>query len=440
MHHSLGKHGRIQSARSLLAASALLMMLSFPGHLHAGLPATQPSNDPLRTPLVFQNAIEEKVLFLLPVIEQMPKVRQLLLDDASLQHIAASRRAALLAVAKAKADHANEVLEPARWSDSDIQETEKAFRILFARHPDARSAVSDRLRQSGMFVREQSLSDDDLIAYAWKQAALGINHILDVYGSGKKPQYPQIDSISFDPTSTGWAGRISEMADKALAAKPSDQDLLWGISARFALDLLTANDRDEAGRFEPMCSGENKAALARIPQMDWEKYPYTCIVVPGIGPDTPEVPLSSGGRANCQLAAIEFKARKAPFILLSGGYVHPNKTKYCEAVEMRRELIDKLGIPADAIIIDPHARHTTTNIRNAGRLVYRYGFPFDSPALVTSNASQIATVVSQGFARRCNRELGYEPCRIGDRVSPNELVIWFKKDALEADSLSPLDP
>jgi uncharacterized SAM-binding protein YcdF (DUF218 family) len=40
---------------------------------------------------------------------------------------------------------------------------------------------------------------------------------------------------------------------------------------------------------------------------------------------------------------------------------------------MKHDLIARLGIPAAAILVDPHARHTTTNMRNAARLLYRYG-------------------------------------------------------------------
>ena len=53
---------------------------------------------------------------------------------------------------------------------------------------------------------------------------------------------------------------------------------------------------------------------------------------------------------------------KAPLILVSGGYVHPNQTPYCEAIEMKESLVRDFGIPSDAILIDPHARHTTTNL------------------------------------------------------------------------------
>ncbi|HYA16921.1 MAG TPA: YdcF family protein, partial [Bryobacteraceae bacterium] len=126
--------------------------------------------------------------------------------------------------------------------------------------------------------------------------------------------------------------------------------------------------------------------------VQWEKFPYSVIVVPGAGPDTLAWSFSPEGKARVTLAAKRFRDGKAPFILVSGGYVHPSQTPYCEALEMKKSLIADFGIPADAILIDPHARHTTTNIRNAVREIYRYGMPFGKKALITTDPAQSASI------------------------------------------------
>ena len=92
------------------------------------------------------------------------------------------------------------------------------------------------------------------------------------------------------------------------------------------------------------------------------------------------------------------------------------------------------------MLIDPHARHTTTNLRNANRLVYRYGLPFDKPVLIACNDRAVAGIAGPAFARRCTRELGYAPMQIGDRPSPTEVAYWPRIDSLEEDPLAPLDP
>ena len=107
------------------------------------------------------------------------------------------------------------------------------------------------------------------------------------------------------------------------------------------------------------------AAIARARTLDWSHYPYTAIVVPGIGPDDLDVSLSARGKLNVRLAAARFAQGLAPFTLVSGGRVHPRGTHYAEALEMRRALMERFGIPGDCIVVDPYARHTTTNLCNA---------------------------------------------------------------------------
>ncbi len=56
---------------------------------------------------------------------------------------------------------------------------------------------------------------------------------------------------------------------------------------------------------------------------------------------------------------------------------------------MKKFLTSRFGIPPQAIIIDPHARHTTTNIRNADRLIIRYGIPLTKPSVFITTQSQL---------------------------------------------------
>jgi uncharacterized SAM-binding protein YcdF (DUF218 family) len=86
-----------------------------------------------------------------------------------------------------------------------------------------------------------------------------------------------------------------------------------------------------------------------------------------------------------EVAARRYKDGQAPLILVSGGYVHPNQTADCEALEMKKSLIDDYGVPADSIIVEPRARHATTNLRNAARHMYRYGIPFEAKVLITTH-------------------------------------------------------
>src|SRR4029078_9516886 len=128
-----------------------------------------------------------------------------------------------------------------------------------------------------------------------------------------------------------------------------------------------------------------------------------------------------GSKLRVQLGAQRYRDGKAPFLLVTGGFVHPSLTPYAEAVEKKRQLMQKYAIPEDAILIDPHARHTTTNMRNAARLMYRYGMPFEKKALVTTDLGQSQSIESPAFAKRCMEELGYVPQQILGRTSPFDL-------------------
>ncbi len=402
---------------------SLVCVLAIPGLLAAttGPTPSPPPPAPAHRPLPVSTVAETDFYFL-SLLRDDPAVRQ----SPDLKTLGERKRQALSAASSVDA-----IVQAARWSDAEIATVAQALPGLLAP-----TRVAERLRASGLLVREQSLSDADLIARAWTAEAAGVNHALDVYGLGKPPFYPKIDSITADPKSPEWGVTASRLARMAAAADGS----FVTPSVDLTVSLMAANHRDESARFEPMATGENKAAVDRLPTIDWSHFQYSCILVPGIGPEVPDQPLSPGGKANVELAAAAFKARRAPYLLVSGGYVHPNQTRFCEAIEMRRELIDHLGIPADAILIDPHARHTTTNLRNANRLIYRYGLPFDKPVLITCNARAITGIAAPAFARRCARELGYVPMKIGEKPSATEVAYWPQIESLEEDPMAPLDP
>jgi hypothetical protein len=295
------------------------------------------------------------------------------------------------------------------------------------------------LRRSGAYVRYQTKEGDALLAAAWRDAALGINHVIDVYGAGTAPLYPDIDSVAFSVKSPGFIQMVRTVAD-VLNEESGKATLFFQPTLRFALKLLEINRRDEAGRYEPLEAGENAAALRRIRTISWNDFPYSLILVPGSGTDRPAWNLAPQGRLRLEIAVRRFKDGKAPFIAVSGGYVHPNQTAYCEAIEMKKALIEDFGVPADRIIVDPHARHTTTNLRNVARIIYRYGIPFERKALITTDRFHSAYIESEGFAKRNQQELGYQPVKLLGRVSIFDLEFIPQLDALQIDAMAPLDP
>jgi hypothetical protein len=107
---------------------------------------------------------------------------------------------------------------------------------------------------------------------------------------------------------------------------------------------------------------------------------------------------------------------------------------------MRRALIERYGVPADAVLIEPYARHTTTNLRNAARLLMTMRAPLDLDTLIICNLGQSATIESPAFVQRNDRELGYQPGTVVRRVSPTELEFRPSPKSARVDPRDPLDP
>jgi hypothetical protein len=216
--------------------------------------------------------------------------------------------------------------------------------------------------------------------------------------------------------------------------------LFFHPSLVIALHLMDLNERNEPALFEPMEKGENKEPCEAISRTKWSKYRYATIVIPGNGPELATTPISPINKLHCSIAAERYKQGWAPFIIVSGGYCYPFRGPYCEALEMRKFLIERFGIPAKAIIIDPHARHTTTNIRNADRLMIRYGIPIDKPSVFITTRSQLTMAASDAFDQRNLHELGYLPYRNKKQLSIHDISFYPVMESLHMDPYDPLDP
>src|SRR5439155_485862 len=117
------------------------------------------------------------------------------------------------------------------------------------------------LRRSGVFIRYENQSDAQMLVAAWKDAANGMNRILSVYGLGADPRYKDIDRVSYDVSTETYRNLLKA---KIAEIKFSKAPLFFEPTLNFALKLLEINRRDEAGRYEPLERGENKAAVQNL--------------------------------------------------------------------------------------------------------------------------------------------------------------------------------
>jgi hypothetical protein len=267
----------------------------------------------------------------------------------------------------------------------------------------------------------------------------GLNAILQIYGFGNQSRYPTIDGPVEKPGSDDFKALVADAITLAEAGK-NDPALSLDPGMALAIALIDVNERHEAIDFEPLDQAHNAPALTRARSIDWKRYRYTAIIIPGVGPENASIPLSARGKLHLQLAASRFANGDVAFIIVSGAAVHPKGSRFVEAVEMRKALIERFHVPADRIVIEPYARHTTTNLRNATRRLVALGAPISQPALIVANAEQSRYIESPEFAARNPAELGYEPGNIGPRLSPFELEFRPSLRSMRVDPWDPLDP
>jgi hypothetical protein len=395
----------------------------------------QPSFDPAYRFIQSGNLVQDKNFYLLTLFEEEPALRQAIRDSKPLQHYRVYPERAVKTANECPS--AACFAESLVYSDQQIIAAGQALREMYNNQPAFREALQKHLKPSGVFMRHASLPEDEMLAQRWKEEAYGLNYVLTAYTKNTGLRYPRIDSAAFYVQNDSYIRSVRELW-AAQVKRRSSTDLFFSPVLHFAMDLLALSKKDHAARHEPM-SATNRAAYQQIPKTQWNSYPYSAIVVLGAGPSGNEA-ISEACKDRCRAAASIFKQQKAPFMIVSGGYVHPFGTPYSEAIEMRKYLIDSCGVPATAVIAEPHARHTTTNIRNANRIMYRNGFPMDKKVLCTSGKAHITYVTSIFFERVCDRDLRYHPLKNISRIDDISAAYDPAPESLHEDPLDPLDP
>lgn len=383
--------------------------------------------------LTLRNPVQDKNFYLLSLMQRQPDVRKLLRQNKALKKLAHDKVRALTMAANCDEVDCFERL--LRFNGPTIEMVATQLRVL-SRRPQFKTLVEKDMRPSGAFIKYSANSDSEMLVAAWRDAANGMNRLLRVYGLGKDPFYKNIDRVSFDVSSDEYRKLLKA---KLAEIKSTKEPLFFEPTLNFTLKLLEANRRDEAGRYEPLEEGQNKASLQAMKNIGWDDYPYSFILVLGSGPGDSSR-LSKIAAKRVDQAAQLFLEHKAPLIILSGGHVHPMQTPYCEAIEMKKYVMEKFKIPEQSILVEPFARHTTTNFRNAARLAFRYGIPTDRKALVTSSEDHITSVTREGFRIRCSTELGYFPLETITQVSPVTAEFQPSVASLFFDANDPLDP
>ncbi len=401
-------------ARPVLAAVAGMALAIAASHpVRAQRPAPAVVTD------IVAEALSQRLFPILSELTRSPAWVQALDTDramATLRHARAARIAACDAGPACR-------VEAMLWTDQDRATLVSAIGRL------GKDAHLPRL----------SANADLAATVAVDQELAGVNGVLRVYGLGLPARYPKIDGPIFAPATPFFADSVKVAIDTAQVASDAPSGSV-ATSTALAVTLLDANDAVAATRFDPLDQRENAGARALAAGTDWRAFRYTILIVPGVGPEDSGTALSPRSKLHVLLAAQRYRQGLAPFILVSGSAVHPRGTRFVEAVEIRRALIERYGIPADRIILEPYARHTTTNLRNATRHMVALGMPIDRPTLIVTDAEQSQYIESKTFADRNRAELGYLPGAIGRRLSMYDLEFRPSRLSLRQDPRDPLDP
>jgi len=379
---------------------------------------------------------QSKNVYLFTLLEELPELKLLLEADPVLSSIAKAKiqtlENSLQACGKEGACFSKAVI----FTPNEIAQIAGRLEKLTEENLQLIHLVENHLIPSGMYQMQADKDLGKFLANAFKLDAATINHMIAVYGMGEMPNYPNIDSLGIAKDSYYFIDN-----NKALNLlnldKFKDSHLFFELPMNHGLDLIEIARMSRAGDFEPMVDLENRAAYLQAQKTNWDDYPYPLILIPGAGTDNYLDSLSAGGVIRAKLAFYQFEKGLAPFLAVSGGYVHPYKVQHNEAIEMKRYLM-KMGVPESAIIIDPHARHTTTNMRNVARMMFRYGFPMDRPSVTVTGPAQSKFI--EGMLDRCMKELGYHPYTNGKRISQTMLEFYPQIMSLQIDWDEPLDP
>jgi len=390
------------------------------------------------SPARVDSILVAKAFPLLALFEVQPALRQALQEAKGLQQLARRQAQRSYQVMRKQPVLVPRYVDSLVWQPQEIRTAGQQLQQLYITNASFRAAVAPLLTRTGSYPLYASRPDTAALRLAWQDAAQGLNRILRVYLANAKPRYPVIDSSGFARQDAGLAQQVRQQLRPLTAKVRRRPAAFYTLPLQAALLAMRLNGRDEATRHEPLTAGLNDGPQAAVARTEWARYAYSVILVPGSGPSKPGVALDSMSAYRCRLAAERYRTGQAPFVVVSGGYVHPNKTPYCEAVEMKKYMVGTLGLPEAAVLIEPHARHTTTNLRNTVRMLYAFGFPADKSLLTVTDVSQSRGILN--MEARCRRELGYVPYGNTQRISETDNACQPVPEARQPDPFDPLDP
>ena len=344
--------------------------------------------------------VKDRNFYWATLIENSFSISNLIQNDTEFENFLSTAKERLSTIANQNNATTQDYANSLKFTASEINMISLAIKELTKGNATSFIDFSNtHIGPSGAFIIFRDVTDVSRLQQLIVEEMLyGINQIIDTYGAGNDPRYPTIDAVSFDVSSSQYKSLLKTLVTD-LNTNKGNYKLFYEPFLNFALGLLEINDRDEAGRYFPLQNEINSKAFQNLTNITWSDYDYSMIVVLGDAPnsagDAPNI--SVGGKARADHGVELYNQGKAPLIVFSGGHVWPVHTEFSEAIEMKKYIMDTHGIPENRILVDPHARHTTTNMRNIGRQIFRYGIPEEKKAIVSTSQGHSESISSPNF-------------------------------------------
>lgn len=418
----------------------LYVLLVFIGFINSIAAQNTSDFNPNFKASISHSKVQDQNFYLFTAIQNAPELIASLEHHDKLNAFYKNKKELISARLKSEQMNTKSLIDAYKFSDNDIKDIASILSKEATSNDALNLLITENLRPSGKYENFKSLKNPEYISAAWQLCAKAINQSLSVYGLGEKGRYHTIDSVSYNVKEKDYKGALFMWSDMLMHKKEAPTQLFFQPALDYTLALLYMNHRDESARYEPLITGENEKTIAAITQINFDEFPYSNILILGNGPENNKDILTALGKLNLQLGVIEYQKKNAPIIIVSGGHAHPFRAPFAEAIEMKKELINRYHIPENRILIDPYARHTTTNLRNASRLIINSEIPLEKLGLVVTNNGHSDYVGDASFIKRCEKELGYIPAFILERTNSTTVEYQPRIESLHQNPLDPLDP
>ena len=386
------------------------------------------------------NKLQDKLFYLLTVIQKSDYVG--ITEQAEFKTLS-ERYITLLAEVSNSTSISKTVRQKFLISKTESESLKRAFVRAYNSDVLMRNIVKKELLPSGNWeMYYAGTTDTTFLKLVVGQTVAAIDTIINQYLVGTKSQYPEDGPSDSNGPKNLYATDYVQQFVSAINSIDKNSSTVLNLPIATALSLLKMNNRDEAVRFEPIATGENKAVIENIKNIVWKNYTYASLIVPGDSPNSEgdAINLSESAKKHVQYAVEAYNGGLAPVIIISGANVYPYypPTQYFEAIEMKKYMMQTYSIPENVILVDPYGRHTTTNLRNAARLIIRLGIPRYKKSLIVTSKSQNDIIEAPSYATRCNIELGYMPGKLGERIA--DVRLEFTPTNFNVLTLNPKDP